>query len=93
MKLQPQNLSVISPADYRISVVGHLAEDMSSRLGGLTIENTRLEGDSEKSVTTLSGCLVDQAALLGVLNALYSMCLPLLAVECVSIDEPKGGYE
>ena len=35
------------------------------------------------SLTTLSGSLVDQAALYGVLNALYDMHLPLLSVECV----------
>jgi hypothetical protein len=38
--------------------------------------------DSEAPVTTLSGRLLDQAALCGILNTLYDMRLPLLSVEC-----------
>jgi hypothetical protein len=38
--------------------------------------------DSEAPVTTLSGRLLDQAALCGVLNTLHDLRLPLLAVEC-----------
>ena len=86
MNFHPENLSVITPAEYRISVVGYLDQNMSSRLGGLTIENTKQEPGSKKSVVTLKGRLADQAALLGVLNALYSMCLPLLSVECINFE-------
>jgi hypothetical protein len=35
----------------------------------------------EAPVTTLSGRLPDQAALLGVLNTLYDLHLPLLSME------------
>jgi hypothetical protein len=69
-------------ATYRIRVQGRLDERYSDRLGGLTI--TQATDDDQASVTTLYGPLIDQAALLGVLNALYnSMHLPLLLVECV----------
>ena len=44
--------------------------------------------DRDKSLVTLTGKLADQAALFGVLNALYNMRLPLVAVECLNIDEP-----
>ena len=90
MEFHPEKLSVITPAEYRISVVGYLDKNMSSRLGGLSIENTEKEQGSKKSVVTLKGRLADQAALLGVLNALYSMCLPLLSVECINFEELKG---
>jgi len=90
MKFHPDRLSVITPADYRISAVGYLDKKMSPRLGGLKIENTEKEQNDKKSIVTLTGRLADQAALLGVLNALYSMCLPLLSVECINFEELKG---
>jgi hypothetical protein len=37
-------------------------------------------------VTTLCGPLRDQAALLGVLNTLYDLHLPLLSVECMTYE-------
>jgi hypothetical protein len=71
-------------ATYRICVQGKLDKRYSDLLGGLTI--TQATGDDDAPVTILYGWLVDQAALLGVLNALYdSYHLPLLLVECVDI--------
>ena len=75
-------------ATYRICVLGRLDDRYSDRLGGLTI--TQATDDENASVTILYGWLVDQAALLGVLNALYnSFHRPLLLVECVDIDVIK----
>jgi hypothetical protein len=39
-------------------------------------------------VTTLVGRLRDQAALAGVLEALYNLHLPVLAVQCLEDQEP-----
>ena len=86
MKFQTDKFSVITPADYRISVVGYLDKKMSPRLGGLTIENTATVQGSHKTMTILTGRMADQAALLGVLNTLYNMCMPLIAVECIKIN-------
>ena len=70
-----------TPATYRIRVKGYLEDRWSDRLGDMTIEVTKqAEGARE---TTLVGRLADQAALLGVLNALYGLHLPLLSVELV----------
>ena len=82
--------SLISPAKYRITVVGSLDASWSARLGGLEIVNTEPAQDSGKSLATLTGQMADQAALFGVLNALYNMRLPLVAVECLTSDEPEG---
>ena len=90
MKLPTGNLSVISPAEYKISVAGFLEESLSDRLCGLSINNITSDQRTGKPVATLTGRLADQAALFGVLNALYNMRVPLLTVECMSIDEPKG---
>ncbi len=70
------------PATYRIVVQGYLDKSWSDRLGGVTITAASLA--DEAPVTTLSGQLLDQAALLGLLNTLYDMHLPLLSVECQS---------
>lgn len=76
-------LTVDRSATYRIQVVGYLDENWSVRLGGLKIDPSKPE--EKKTVTTLSGPLVDQAALFGVLKALYDMRLPLLYVECLEV--------
>jgi hypothetical protein len=63
---------------YRIRVKGYLPEGWTERMGGMAI---RYDGDVEPSETVLYGQLRDQAALLGVLNALYGLHLPLLSVK------------
>lgn len=69
------------PAVYRIRVVGLLDESWSGRLGGMAITNAEVA--DEMSLTTLSGRLLDQADLFGVLGALYDMHLPVVSVECI----------
>ena len=76
-----------TPATYRIRVRGYLDSTWSDRLGGLTITQT---GQGDESVeTTLYGQVLDQAALAGVLSALYDLHLPLLSVEY--LGELKDG--
>ena len=77
-------LTVDQPAIYCIRVVGHLDENWSTRLGGLDINPSGYQG--KRDITTLSGLIIDQAALFGVLKALYDMRLPLLSVECLDIN-------
>jgi hypothetical protein len=74
-------LTLDTPATYRIRVQGYLDSRWSDRLGGLTI-TTSSQGD-EPAVTTLDGEVLDQAALAGVLSALYNLHLPLLSVEYI----------
>jgi hypothetical protein len=76
-------LTVDQSATYRIQVVGYLDQNWSTRLGGLEINPSTKEG--KQAVTTLSGPLIDQAALFGVLKALYDMRLPLISVECLEV--------
>lgn len=71
-------LNFDGPATYRIRVKGHLPESWSDRLGGMVIS---FDSRDEPPATILCGRLLDQAALLGVLNALYGLHLPLLSVE------------
>ena len=73
-------LRLHTPAIYRIRVQGYLDQSWSDRMGGMTITTTEQEDGAP--VTTLTGDLLDQAALLGVLNTLYDYHhAPLLSVE------------
>jgi hypothetical protein len=71
------------PCRYRIRVQGQLSASWSSRLSGMVI--TIRQPTSQPAVTTLTDEVRDQAALLGVLNALYDMGCPLLKVERLDV--------
>ncbi len=59
----------------KILVDGCIDEHWSSWLAGLTISHT------DQGETVLSGVVVDQAALYGVLSMLRDLGLPLVSVE------------
>ncbi len=67
------------PAAYQITVRGGLAPGWAGRLEGMTIDH--LTQDDGTVFTVLTGELTDQAALSGVLNTLYELRLPLVAVD------------
>jgi hypothetical protein len=69
------------PAIYRIRVRGRLDADLSARLEGMRIENLA-HGDG-KIESVLEGRILDQAALSGVLNKLYELHLPVMALDCL----------
>jgi hypothetical protein len=71
-----------SPATYRIGVLGRIPARWCDRLAGMTIAEHAPA--AEPVVTTLLGELADQAALLGVLNTLYELHLPVNFVERLS---------
>ena len=64
-------------AVYRIRVLGRLDERWSERLGGLDLKIC----DEEPEQTELTGSLADQAALMGVLQYLYTRGISILRVE------------
>ena len=75
-------LTLYNPASYRISIQGHLPSIWSDRMGGMVVST---ESDGHLPVTVLTGQLMDQAALFGVLTTVYSLGLPLLSVECTAV--------
>ena len=87
MKAQrwPQ-LTLGEPASYRIVVAGCLDEEWSGRLSDMHIETSR---EDKNPVTTLTGQVRDQAALMGVLNSLYQLHMNILSVSCTNCDEPE----
>ena len=77
------------PGRYRIRVHGELGASWAGRLGDMAI--TVRQAANQQPVTTLSGEVTDQAALLGVLNTLYDMGFPLLKVERLGSPSPTAG--
>jgi hypothetical protein len=73
------------PAIYHICVQGVVAPSLSDSLEGMKIHPSTV---GEYRVTTLDGELSDQAALAGVLNALYELHLPILMVMRLNVEEP-----
>jgi len=62
---------------YQIRIKGHLGRRWADRFGGLTIT---LE---ENGDTLLTGPVVDQAALFGLLRKVRDLGMPLLSVNCL----------
>ena len=74
-----------TPATYRITVAEVLGEEWTDRTQGMAV--SVLRSGSGGSCTELIGELPDEAALMGVLEALYAHGARLLRVEQV---EPDG---
>ena len=66
------------PVSYQIQVQGRLSQTWADYLGSMAVS---VSGESEGVVTTLSGQVMDQAALMGLLNSLYDLGFSLLSVE------------
>ena len=78
-----RHLTISSPANYRITVHGSLDENWSSRIG----MNIQVKLDADRHpVTTLTGEVLDQAMLLGVLNYVYDLGMPIAKVEWINMD-------
>jgi len=73
------------PAIYSIRVIGFLSKSWSNRLSGLNILSYNATSKGGMEMTSLTGELIDQGALIGVLNALYNQRLTILSVECLGI--------
>ena len=79
--------SLDQPAIYRIRVFGTLDVRWSERMGDMRIAHPeKLVGQ-----TVLTGELIDQAELFGVLNSLYTLGLFLLNVEHLEIGAAAEG--
>lgn len=77
------SFTLVEPATCVIRVRGVLSPDWSVRLAGMRIVTAR---SGRSPITELVGRLADQAALHGVLSALYELGLPLISVECTAIE-------
>ena len=76
------------PAHYRVRVKGTVSERWASWFENLVLSHS--EPGIDPLVTTLSGRLADQAALLGLLQKLDTMGYLLLSVHRKETDEREG---
>jgi hypothetical protein len=80
-----QKLTLDCPTTYQIKVQGYLEEHWSDWFDGMTIDpQVDREGTS---VTILTGTVIDQAALHGLLHKLYDLAMPLLSLSCIELIE------
>ncbi len=75
------------PATYCIAVCGSLGTEFADRFQGLTI--IPLPCNTACQSVLLVGTLRDQAALLGILNYLYNLAIPIWCVQRMC-DETLG---
>ena len=71
--------SLLQAAIYRIRVLGVLDTSWSVYCREMTIEHE--SDEHQHAVSILMGRLVDQSALIGVLNSLHDMGCPILSME------------
>ncbi|MGH2617869.1 MAG: hypothetical protein ACRDJC_21785 [Thermomicrobiales bacterium] len=79
-------ITLYEPATCVIRVRGALAPVWSDRLGGMEIGVIHA---GRHTITELMGRVDDQAALHGVLSALYELGFPLLSVDCTPVRETE----
>ena len=72
------------PVIYQITVQGYLDERRADWFDGMAIE-PQVDADG-RSVTKLTGRVVDQAALHGLLRRLYDLGLSLLSIKRIELD-------
>ena len=77
------------PARYQVRVLGWLNPNWSDRLEGMAVNLDAT--DEEQPICTLEGELLDQAALVGILVALYELHLPILLVKCLTCQAADQG--
>jgi hypothetical protein len=82
-----EKFEIDMPAIYRIRVQGTVDPDWSNLICSLSIEKKSIPG--KETMTTLVGVMVDQASLIGILNVLYDLRIPLLSVEILDENVKK----
>ena len=84
-----QKLTLDCPVTYQIEVQGFLDEDQSDRFGEMSIQP--VVGPTGFSITRLTGTVLDQAELHGLLRKLYDLGLPLISVARIMPDQLDEG--
>ena len=81
MTYTDRKLTLDCPATYQIEIQGYLDDHWSEWFDGMSIEPKVYS--QEMCITKLTGTVLDQAALHGVLRKLYDLGMPLLSVSCI----------
>jgi hypothetical protein len=78
MEQYHQRIALEEPAVYQIQVQGMISQHW---LGYFDEMDISVEGEDGTAITTLIGKIVDQAALQGILQKIYTLGLVLINVE------------
>lgn len=84
-----QNLQRERPKTYQIRILGLLEERWSNWFDGMAITFERANDGS--FITTLTGVVIDQMALHGILNRIRDLNVALLSVQLVNSETEVGG--
>jgi hypothetical protein len=72
---------LLEPALYRICILGYLDANWAEYCGDMTIEHAN--DPKFHAITIMTGRLIDQSALIGVLNSLHDLGCLIMSVEFV----------
>jgi len=72
-------LTMSQSAEYRICVQGAIERSWSELFDGMRVSYRHVA--TPNALTVLTGAALDQAALIGLLNRLYGLGLPLVSVQ------------
>jgi hypothetical protein len=73
-----ERITLDQPGVYEIKVQGLISRHWCHAFKDF---QTTVEGEDGWAITTLEGCIIDQAALQGILQQLYTLGLVLLSVQ------------
>ena len=86
MEEHRQRITLEQPAVYEVQVQGLISQGW---LDYFTDMQTEVDGEDGWAITTLSGCMRDQAELHGLLQKLYTLGMVLLKVERLNNDRKE----
>jgi hypothetical protein len=72
-------LTMSGPAEYRICVQGAIERSWAELFAGMKVAYRNVT--TPNALTVLTGDVLDQAELIGLLNRLYGLGLPLVSVQ------------
>ncbi len=78
MKVPRRRIQLEQPGFYKVQVQGVISEHYLAYLEDLDVTVDEIDG---RAITTLTGVILDQAELHGLLQKIYSLGLVLLTVE------------
>jgi hypothetical protein len=84
MPEQQDRLTMSGPAEYRICVQGAIERSWTDLFAGMKVAYRNVATPGALTVLTggvLTGGVLDQAELIGLLNRLYGLGLPLVSVQ------------
>ena len=80
----PNHLTLNSPARFEIHVQGEVPGSWADRFGEMRVAS--FDPGDGRAVSVLIGRVRDQAALMGILQSLYGLQLPLISVELRAVE-------